>query len=69
MEGSEERGRKGKKRASWETHWLSLGRSEKKNREDGAKCVKPSHWMRRSRMTDQQGRWTEDDLGSGKIQH
>jgi hypothetical protein len=24
--------------------------------------------MRRSRMTDQQGRWTEDDSGSGKSQ-
>jgi hypothetical protein len=25
--------------------------------------------MRRSRMTDQQGRWIEDDSRSGKIQH
>jgi hypothetical protein len=25
--------------------------------------------MRRSRMKDQQGRWTEDDSGSGKRHH
>jgi hypothetical protein len=47
-------------------HWVEVS---KKNRKDGAKCGKASRWMRRSRMTDQQGRWTEDDSGSGKIQH
>jgi hypothetical protein len=69
MEGSKERGRKDKKLASRKTQWLSLGRSEQKNREDGAKCRKASRWMRRLRMIDQQGRWTGDDSGSGKSQH
>jgi hypothetical protein len=47
MEGSEEQGSKGKKRAVWEKQWLSLGRSEKKKKEDGEKCGKAGSWMRR----------------------
>jgi hypothetical protein len=40
MEGSGEQGRKGKKWTSWETQWLSLGRSEKNRKEDGVKYGK-----------------------------
>ena len=43
-----------------------MGRSEQKNREDGAKSEKQIHWMRISKMTDQQGIWIEDKSASGK---
>jgi hypothetical protein len=43
--------------------WVEVS---KRDRKDGAKYGNASHWMRRSRMIDQQGRWIEDNSTNGK---
>jgi hypothetical protein len=47
-------------------YWVEVRKRAEKMERSKRKQV---HWMRRSRMTDQQGRWIEDNSASGKIHH
>jgi hypothetical protein len=46
-------------------YWVEVSKREEKME----RSKKERHWTRRSRMTDQQGRWIVDNSASGKIHY